>query len=137
MPPKKLAALLFTACFCAGSVTLVILKVRSVQGGSQGRLNTKAPVFALTTREELVLMRGDRVLTRVPRLFVESDPAQNKVVWTYSGDYLALLSHPSLREEDVATQELVFIDAHSGKVGRIPCPRCWELAAVEKNGILV
>src|SRR5439155_23158880 len=90
-----------------------------------------------TASEELVLMQGERMVANVPRAFVEADPAQNRVVWTYSGDYVATLSHPVLREGDAATEELVLISVRTGKVRRVPCPRCWDLAAVEENGILL
>jgi len=81
-------------------------------------------------------MRGNQTLARVSRFFEASDPAQNKVVWTNSGDYVALLKNVMLLQEDPSAEELIVINAHTGSMRHITCPQCYDLTPFGKNSIL-
>jgi hypothetical protein len=100
-------------------------------------VNTESAAYAYITSRELVIMRGDQVVGRLSRVFDEAAPDQNKVVWTHSGDYVALLSGTTLLQEDSSDEELIVISARTGNVRRTPCPRCWDLTPIDRDAILV
>lgn len=143
MSLRKLAVLLFAMLLCSAVAIVVVLRSpseRNSRGGgvSPGKTqaNTKAAPFAYITERKLVLMRGNQTLARVPRIFDEADSAQNKVVWTNDGDYVALLKNVALLQEDPSAEELINVNAQTGDVRHIPCPRCYDLTPVGKNSIL-
>lgn len=103
------------------------------------KLDTKSPAYAYITNRELIVLRGNQVITRVPRIFVPSDPYQNGVAWTHSGDYIAVLSDLFLRETEPKPEleQLIFANTRTGRVSRIPCPHCSSIAAFGKNEVIV
>ncbi|GGT03892.1 hypothetical protein [Streptomyces chromofuscus] len=92
--------------------------------------------YAYTTEKELVLMRGDRPLARVPRVFDLADTQQNTVVWTHDGRRLAFFSDDALLERTEDTR-LITVDARTGEVRRLPCPGCYDLAPVAEHEVAV
>jgi hypothetical protein len=82
-------------------------------------------------------MRGDETVARVRRLFDEADPSFNKVVWTHSGRYVALLTDATLRHQASSNEVLISVDVATGKARRVPCPGCTDLTPVRANAILV
>ncbi|GAA2639895.1 hypothetical protein GCM10010425_50470 [Streptomyces spororaveus] len=92
--------------------------------------------YAYTTEQELVLVRGDRPPTRVPRVFDLADPHRNMVVWTHDGHRVAFFSDDELldRREDT---RLITVDARTGEVRRLPCPGCHDLTPVGDHDVMV
>ncbi|WP_405786973.1 hypothetical protein OG753_02940 [Streptomyces sp. NBC_00029] len=92
--------------------------------------------YAYTTEQELVLVRGDRPATRVPRVFDLADPHRNKVVWTHDGHRVAFFSDDELLDRRDDTR-LITVDARTGEVRRLPCPGCHDLAPVGDHDVMV
>ncbi|MFE5810553.1 hypothetical protein [Streptomyces sp. NPDC056491] len=92
--------------------------------------------YAYTTEQELVLVRGDRPPTRVPRVFDLADPHRNKVVWTHDGHRVAFFSDDELLDRRDDTR-LITVDARTGEVRRLPCPGCHDLAPVGDHDVMV
>ncbi|MGH3629888.1 MAG: hypothetical protein ACRDRL_20920 [Sciscionella sp.] len=140
MPLKKLIAILAAIGLCTLGVVLLFWPSASSSDGkssaSVNRVDTNAAAYAYTTERELVVMRGDRVLTRVSRLFDEADSAHNKVIWTQSGDYIALLSDTTLLQEDSSQITLITVNTHTGAQKRMACPYCADIIAVDANSVL-
>ena len=141
MPLRRLAALVFAVCLCSAAAIIVILRLPSGHDSTarttlQRRAHAQGSPFAYITERELVLMRGTKALARVPRVFEESDPAQNKVVWADDGRHVALLKDVALLHEPPSAEELMTVDAQTGSVRHIPCPRCYDLTPVGSDSIL-
>ncbi|MEU4218076.1 hypothetical protein [Actinoplanes sp. NPDC026623] len=137
MSPKTAVGALLTVCFCVVSVAIVVTHFRRPHTEGAPQANSDAGTYAYITSDDLLLMRGDKIVTRVPRDYAAEDPYENHVVWTRSGHFVATLSTGLLHESDLPKQELVFIDVRDGVVKRIPCPRCSDLVAVGANDVLV
>ncbi|MFF9056296.1 hypothetical protein ACF09Z_34695 [Streptomyces erythrochromogenes] len=155
----RLAALVVLVLAVAVAATLLIMRAtdRSGAGGTGGddrpsRASSKGATpgptnepaggpaggtpYAYTTEQELVLVRGDRPPTRVPRVFDLADPHRNKVVWSHDGHRVAFFSDDELldRREDT---RLITVDARTGEVLRLPCPGCHDLAPVGDHDVMV
>lgn len=81
-------------------------------------------------------MRGDHVVTRFPRVFDESDPYQNKVVWTHNGDYIATLYNVTIHQADHPEEKILYANARTGALEVIPCPGCMDLAPVGDRALI-
>jgi hypothetical protein len=137
---RKLVLILAAVCLSTLIATVLILQLPSKQDeGTETSLNkidTKVAAYAYITSRELVLMRGDKVVTRLQRIFDETDSRQNKVSWTHSGDYVLLLSDAKLRQKAPSEQELIYVDTHTGEQHLLPCPKCDDFTPIEDNGVL-
>ncbi|WP_040694390.1 hypothetical protein [Nocardia vinacea] len=95
-----------------------------------------ALAYAYYTPEELVVLRGDRIVARLPRIFSYSAFAQmNRVVWTSTGDYVALLSLPDPKTPTNA--DLIAINTRTGEQSSTRCESCKDLVALDGNQIAV
>jgi hypothetical protein len=122
---------LAAVCLAVVLATVAIVQWRTNQEDGN------AAAYAYITGQELVIVRGDKEVTRVSRIFDEADATQRKLVWTNSGDYVAFLSDAGLRVGDSALLELIFVNTHTGTEGRIPCESCDDFAAVGDNDIIL
>ncbi|HUQ61734.1 hypothetical protein [Lentzea sp.] len=134
MPLRRLVYLTIAACLVGALVTFGVLKF----GESADRpvVDLAAPAYAYTTLTELVVMRGDQVLTKVSRPFDKSDPHNNQVVWSNDGRYVAHLAGVRLLGEDTAGEKLVAIDVQTGDKHEFRCPDCGWIAAVGGDEVL-
>ncbi|WLS43262.1 hypothetical protein Q3V37_17740 [Micromonospora profundi] len=110
------------------------LAVRTVRDNRSG---DRAGTFAFVTEQEVVVMRHDRVVVRVPRLSDSADPHEYKMVWTHNGRYLVFLSDATVRQEESEAIELVIVDAEEGTVRAVACGDCDAFTPVHEQGILV
>ena len=140
MSLRKLLVIVAVVCLGVVVATVLILQLPSSQdggtGAASGKVDTNGPVYAYITSQELVLMRGGAVVTRLSRIFDEADSSHNKVVWTHSGEYLALFSDVYARQQDSSETQLISINAQTGAINRAPCSRCIDLIPVGSNAIL-
>ncbi|WP_256103557.1 hypothetical protein [Streptomyces sp. ODS05-4] len=148
--PGRLAVLLVLALAVAITATLLATRSGDDPPGdgrladgrpADGSTPTAGPTppgapYAYTTEKELVLMRGERRLARVPRVFDLADAQRNTVVWTHDGRYAAFLSDDAMldRPDD---SRLISVDASTGAVRRLPCPQCYDLAPVGDHEVFV
>ncbi|MEV7996883.1 hypothetical protein AB0O67_34885 [Streptomyces sp. NPDC086077] len=142
----RLAVLVVLALVVAVGATLLATRGDDRGGqdggnGAQAGRPSLAPSadgtpYAYTTEKELVLMRGDRPLARVPRVFDLGDEHQNTVVWTHDGRRLAFFSDDALLERTEDTR-LITVDARTGEVRRLPCPNCYDLAPIADHEVAV
>jgi hypothetical protein len=143
MLPRRPAALFLVICLSSAMAIFVILHSSPKHPGQAGASlhtaqdATRSGTFAYITERELVVMRRNRVVARVFRVFDEADPAQNKVVWTNDGNYVALLKNVSLLQEPASAEELITVNAYTGDVRHIPCPRCYDLTPIGLTSIMV
>ena len=143
MLPRRPAALFLVICLSLAVAIFVILHSSPQHPGQAGASlhtaqdATRSGTFAYITERELVVMRRNQVVARVFRVFDEADPAQNKVVWTNDGNYVALLKNVSLLQEPAPAEELITVNAYTGDVRHIPCPRCYDLTAIGLTSIMV
>ncbi|WP_086665811.1 hypothetical protein [Lentzea kentuckyensis] len=133
MPLRRLVLLTAAVCLLAGLVTVVVLRST---GSTRPEVDLAAPTYAYTTLNELVVMRGDKVLVRANRPFDRSDPLRNQVVWSNDGRYVAFLAGADLLGEDVDTERLVAIDTETGEQHEFRCPKCSYIAAVGADEVL-
>jgi hypothetical protein len=137
MPLRKLLILSICAALCL-SLALA-LAVRLGRGGAADTgpdRGAGGDTYAYVTEREVVLMRGERTVARVRRLFDAADPADYQVVWTHSGDYLAFYSDARVRREDTSQLQLVSVNASTGAVHRARCADCGTFTPVGRNSIL-
>jgi hypothetical protein len=138
----RLVALVALAAVCSLIATLFVLRFSTDHGADRRSDDQPARTtaalrgtYAYIRENEFVLMRGDRPLARVPRVFDTGDSLHNKVVWTHGGTHVAFLSDDELLDSPEDTH-LLAVDAMTGRVRRLPCPRCYDLAAVGESGVL-
>ncbi|MGY6658584.1 hypothetical protein ACXIZN_41145 [Amycolatopsis sp. TRM77291] len=147
MTLKKLSWLLVAAFMVTVLATAAVLWSDSLfagtaaddaRGGTPGQQVIGNVEYLYTTGEELVLMHGSDVVTRVSRVFDPLDTdRRNTVVWTHDGNYVALLSDTHYRGKDSESTELISIHTATGTQQRIPCPRCRDIVAFDHGSVLV
>ncbi|MFS8098791.1 hypothetical protein LFM09_16810 [Lentzea alba] len=150
MTVKKLVAVLAGLCLVAAVVTALVLKqgVERPPEAASPPTTTSAPTsstpvgngradYLYFTETHLFVMRGEQVITRLRRFFGGGDALENKVVWTNSGDHIALFSDADMRVESNEETELIVIDARTGEQRRFPCRLCSDIAAVGPDSVLV
>ncbi|SDH49996.1 hypothetical protein SAMN05216553_1256 [Lentzea fradiae] len=134
MSVRRLVLITIVACLVGALVTLVVINYERKPDGPA--VDLSKPAYAYTTLTELVVMRGDEVLTKVTRPFDKSDPLNNQVVWSNDGQWVAFLAAVGLLGEDPDEEKLVGIDVRTGQRSEFPCPRCDWIAAVGEDGVL-
>lgn len=150
MTVKKLVALLAGLCLVAAVVTVFVLKQRSGPAPADAAVTaaTSAPSstspaatgradYLYFTETHLFVMHGDQVITRLRRFFGSGDALRNRVVWTNSGDYIALFSDANMRPESKEETELIAIDARTGEQRRYPCGACYDITTAGPDSVLV
>lgn len=90
--------------------------------------------YAYTTADEVVVMRGDRVVTRWRE---ERSERVGPVVWTGDGRHVAFLTSVGAADTPVANRGLVTVDARSGDTRSVPCDDCARIAAPGGGALLV
>jgi hypothetical protein len=142
MSIRKVVALVIFLFAC--SAVAVVLIGRAGSRGQHAsdssaiaaKMHVKGRPFAYTTKRQLVVMRGQQVVARVRRIFNEFDSAQNKVVWTNNGSFVALLKDVSALQEPPAQEQLITVNVRTGAVSYQTCPGCYDLSPVGQAGIL-
>ena len=122
MSIRKVVALVIFLFAC--SAVAVVLIGRAGSRGQHAsdssaiaaKMHVKGRPFAYTTKRQLVVMRGQQVVARVRRIFNEFDSAQNKVVWTNNGSFVALLKDVSALQEPPAQEQLITVNVRTGAV---------------------
>lgn len=136
MSLRRLVFLTLAACLVAALVTVVVVRFDRTGEADRPAVDLEAPAYAYATLTELVVMRGDKVLTKANRPFDKSDSLNNQVVWSNDGRYVAFLAGAQLLGEDVATERLVAIDTQTGDKHEFRCPACSYIAAVGGDEVL-
>jgi hypothetical protein len=137
MSLRKVFLLALVACVVAAVVTVLVLrKDNGVTAEQPKAADPAAPAYAYTTEREFVLMRGESVVMKVARPFDRDRSNTHQVAWTISGNYVALLAGAALLQEPPETEELIAVDTRTGEQQRRRCPRCSELTAVGRDGVL-
>lgn len=136
MSLKKLVFLTVAACLVAVLVTVVVLRFDRTGEADRPEADLAAPAYAYASLTELVVMRGDKVLTKVNRPFDKTDSLNNQVVWSNDGRYVAFLAGAQWLGEDVDNERLVAVDTKTGDKHEFRCPRCSYIAAVGADEVL-
>ncbi len=106
-------------------------------GGCGAGSGQRGSAYGYITERQLVVMRDDRVVARVARVFDPANSSSNKVVWTNDGRYVALLAGATLRQEPRSSEQLIVVNTQTGQVRHLPCPNCEDLTPIESHTILV
>jgi hypothetical protein len=126
---KKLFASIVVLTVTGGAIVAAV-------GGDDAGSIPRSSAYAYITERQIVVMQGDRAVARVPRVFDAADPSANKVVWSNNGRFVALFAGATLRQEPPEDEQLIAIDAGTGRVSRAPCPRCYDLTPIDDQKIL-
>jgi hypothetical protein len=92
--------------------------------------------YAYATSTELVVVRANREIARVPRIFDAALGRSLAITWTHSGRYVAFTSDAKERQEEADAVELVSIDTVTGEESRYPCRSCDQLAPLGEHGVV-
>ncbi|MEU3643784.1 hypothetical protein AB0E59_10440 [Lentzea sp. NPDC034063] len=150
MTVKKLVALLAGLCLVTAVMTVFVLKQRGEQApagapptaatsapSSSGPVVTGRADYLYFTETHLFVMHGDQVITRLRRFFGGGDALRNRVVWTNSGDYIALFSDANLLPGSNEQAELIAINARTGEQRRHPCGFCYDITTTGPDSVLL
>jgi hypothetical protein len=91
-------------------------------------------VYAYSTPGDLVVMRGQQALARIPLKYV---PKFRGPVWTSNSRYVVSIADNEAATDDGNKRVLVAVDALSGSVRRLPCPYCTTAAPIGGSELLV
>lgn len=141
MQRRNRTVLISVIILCLAIVSTLVIYLR-LGRGSPGESRSKLQAgwadesFAYITSRQLVLMDGNRTIARVARFFPMFNSDEDKVVWTNDGSYVAFLEDVTAIDENPATEKLITVNAHTGAVRRLSCPRCYDLTPVGNNSVL-
>ena len=111
-------------------VVLLILLGTTARGATESAI---PDLYGYVTAHELVVVRGDRTLTRAP---VTYSFTYGGVTTTADGRFFAILTDEG-RSRNPDARRLVVVDSQQGRVRRLHCPACTSLAPAGGSRVLV
>jgi hypothetical protein len=92
-------------------------------------------IYSYFTKSDLIVMRETEIVARVAAPYVSQ---YRGAVWTADGRYVATLIDDvtEIERADPEQRELVAVEAATGQVRRLKCPRCTSLVGVGASEVL-
>ncbi|MFF1819720.1 hypothetical protein ACFVWG_20640 [Kribbella sp. NPDC058245] len=128
-------ALAVTMAVLTGGVGVFVMTRQSDLGEVAAPKVWPRLFYSYFTKSDLIVMRETEIVARVAAPYVSQ---YRGAVWTADGRYVATLVDDvtEIERADPAQRELVSVEAATGKVRRLKCPRCTSLVAVGGSEVL-